>query len=553
MKKGFTKFLLLFTLGALAFVGCKEDDPVENNHTSRVPIFGVSPDEVELTRSGDLRVIFVTNETDEADWNATRPEADSWLTLTTDQNSNRITVYATANKGDVERTTEVTVFSGDNEATADYVSKFSVRQPAEGLWIEFDPISQTTILDNSGAAQTIGVTHNAESWDISIQEADLEWLNGVEKIDDASLKIAAMGYIGGNNRSARIVVTATSGFESIKREYTVFQEPGTAFATIKVPTLAQMQASDTKIHAVILNNLKIAEICLEYLYVGEYDEQRVTIYPMNGASQNLQAGIDVYSGGGIVWNVFTNKPSINGGNNNQNPNVSANVYYVEGRLSLTQPDEVQLAEATIEPLYFEDTRGDETFSYKLVKIGTNVMMAENLKATKWVDGTDIPFNQSFASWISSAGEKGLARWPFHDPAYGDKYGVQYNGYAIVANRMAPRGWRIPTKMDFDLLESYVTNDAYKLKAVNAGWDRGPIIENVDETDVTGFNCLPGGYFNPIGGDSNYEGRYGGYWTDTYSTTSTTFMYIMRLRNLNDGFNIETATMAVGYNIRLIRN
>ena len=77
----------------------------------------------------------------------------------------------------------------------------------------------------------------------------------------------------------------------------------------------------------------------------------------------------------------------------------------------------------------------------------------------------------------------------NDPVNGKKYGKLYNWYAVDDSRgLAPKGWHIPLKDEWDELEQFIGKDQItkKIKTKN---ERGkydpPYTDN-------GFSALPGG-------------------------------------------------------------
>ena len=106
------------------------------------------------------------------------------------------------------------------------------------------------------------------------------------------------------------------------------------------------------------------------------------------------------------------------------------------------------------------------------------------------------------------------------------YGALYNWYAVhnahglayfKRDGVQETGWRVPTKVDFDNLQSY--GGVYagsKLKEVGTAHWNSP---NSDATDSYGFKGLPGGYRYGINGAFSDMG-YRGYWfsQDTQNLT-----------------------------------
>jgi len=89
------------------------------------------------------------------------------------------------------------------------------------------------------------------------------------------------------------------------------------------------------------------------------------------------------------------------------------------------------------------TDGDNN-NYPVVEIGTQVWMAENLKTTKYNEGTDIPYKPEAADWIAMTSPAFC--WYNNDAAANKNiYGALYNWFAATDSRnIAPAGWHVPT-------------------------------------------------------------------------------------------------------------
>jgi uncharacterized protein (TIGR02145 family) len=139
--------------------------------------------------------------------------------------------------------------------------------------------------------------------------------------------------------------------------------------------------------------------------------------------------------------------------------------------------------------------------YKTVSIGSQVWMAENLKATKYLNGDPIGTTVSPASDISTESTPKY-QWPSNGSESNvSAYGRLYTWYAITDSRnVCPAGWRVPTNEEFTTLMTYLNGDDVaggKLKETGtAHW----ISPNTGATNETGFTALPGGY-------RGYEGLY----------------------------------------------
>jgi uncharacterized protein (TIGR02145 family) len=153
---------------------------------------------------------------------------------------------------------------------------------------------------------------------------------------------------------------------------------------------------------------------------------------------------------------------------------------------------------------FIDARDNET--YKWVKIGTQVWMAENLRATTYNDGTIIPNVTYHTTWKNLT--SGAYCWYDNDAAtYKATYGALYNWYAVKTGKLAPTGWHVPTDAEWTTLQKYLGLEAVAgghLKSTT-GWNSS----NTGADNSSGFSALPG----------DGVGYYGNWWSSTEYSSS----------------------------------
>ncbi len=160
----------------------------------------------------------------------------------------------------------------------------------------------------------------------------------------------------------------------------------------------------------------------------------------------------------------------------------------------------------------EDADGN---TYHTVTIGHQVWTVENLRTTKFNDGTPIPHVTDDAGW------KGLTTPGFcyyeNNPEHGKKYGALYNWYAASSDKIAPKGWRVPThEQQMALRDSLIANGynydgstegnkVAKSMAAKTDWvykptnegndpvpDIGTVGKNPETNNRSGFSALPTG-------------------------------------------------------------
>ena len=197
--------------------------------------------------------------------------------------------------------------------------------------------------------------------------------------------------------------------------------------------------------------------------------------------------------------------------------------------------------------------------YNTVTIGTQVWMAENLKTTKYNDGTAIPNITVDATW--AAATTGAYCDYSNTPANSTTYGRLYNWYAVDNNaatkvasnggkNVCPTGWHVPTDAEWTTLTTYLGGESVaggKLKETGTTHWASP---NTGATNETGFTALPGGnrYY-----DGTYDdiGNYGYWWSSTeYSTTDAwyRYMYYNNTNVVRNNFDKQN-----GFSVRCVRD
>ena len=74
----------------------------------------------------------------------------------------------------------------------------------------------------------------------------------------------------------------------------------------------------------------------------------------------------------------------------------------------------------------------------------------NLQVTQLIDGTPIEFADTKEKW-DECFEKKKPAYCIHPNDSSGEFGFLYNIYAIQSKKLAPEGWRIPTKVEMELL------------------------------------------------------------------------------------------------------
>jgi len=192
--------------------------------------------------------------------------------------------------------------------------------------------------------------------------------------------------------------------------------------------------------------------------------------------------------------------------------------------------------------------------YTMVTIGTQVWMAENLRVTRYNDGTSIPMVTDGAEWATLT-TPGYCWYDNDGATYKDTYGALYNWHAVNTGKLCPEGWHVPTDVEWATLNDYLGGDTIAggmLKATGTIEDSDGLwySPNTGATDEVGFSALPGGghYFNGVFG---WMGHYGTCWTSTENSSSHAWTRYMRYDSkslIRDQYDKK-----VGYSVRCIKD
>ncbi|MDR1830528.1 MAG: fibrobacter succinogenes major paralogous domain-containing protein [Candidatus Fibromonas sp.] len=142
---------------------------------------------------------------------------------------------------------------------------------------------------------------------------------------------------------------------------------------------------------------------------------------------------------------------------------------------------------------FTDPRDGKV--YRIVKIGDQVWMAENLNF-------DCPGSKCYDN----------------DPKNAEQYGRLYDWE--TANKVCPPGWHLPDYDEWQTLVDFAGGNEVAGKKLKAkkGWNK-----NGNGTDKFGFSALPGGYSD---GSFDYVGDYGYWWSASECDSDNAYYRMM---------------------------
>jgi uncharacterized protein (TIGR02145 family) len=167
----------------------------------------------------------------------------------------------------------------------------------------------------------------------------------------------------------------------------------------------------------------------------------------------------------------------------------------------------------------QDVEGN---TYKTVEIGNQTWMAENLKTTKYADGTPLEFGNTKTS------DKKYYFIYDNDPEYKEKYGLLYSWFGAINSNDAihyqkggqgvcPSGWHIPDKEEKDELISFLGGPAMAAgKLKESGFEHW-ISPNTDATNESDFSGRGAGIYTHLaemldGYGFASKNKFTAYWT-----------------------------------------
>jgi uncharacterized protein (TIGR02145 family) len=185
--------------------------------------------------------------------------------------------------------------------------------------------------------------------------------------------------------------------------------------------------------------------------------------------------------------------------------------------------------------------------YNTVKIGNQIWTAENLKTTKYVNGSDMINLTDNAAWATTGSPAYC--WYNNDISNKDKYGALYNWEAVRSGKLEPEGWHIPTEAEVETLLNYLGGydlAGGKLKETGTTYWTEP---NTGATNETGFSGRPGGRRAETGA-FQLAAYFGYIWT---TTPFDPYSYFLYLQYGSSNAHVTATWPASGLSIRLIKD
>jgi uncharacterized protein (TIGR02145 family) len=201
--------------------------------------------------------------------------------------------------------------------------------------------------------------------------------------------------------------------------------------------------------------------------------------------------------------------------------------------------------------------------YQTVSIGNQVWTVDNLRTTKYNDGSAIPLDESASTWYDTISKNCY----YENTANADsinKFGALYTWYAVNTGKLAPAGWHVPTDAEWDTLQNCLIAKGYnwdgtttenkiaKSLSAKTDWLPYPYTGSVGcdptQNDRSGFSALPGGY-RDFRGTFSYRGDHGFWW----SASERINAWMRSLGRDSRDLGRDRYGKSCGFSIRLVRD
>jgi len=199
------------------------------------------------------------------------------------------------------------------------------------------------------------------------------------------------------------------------------------------------------------------------------------------------------------------------------------------------------------PLVIGSIMDSEGNSYKVIQLGKQIWMGENLRSSRLSDNTYLEF------WGDEHIDNMVPAYSIYDQNYSFRqdYGFLYNFAAIETNKLCPVGFHVPGKDDWLALADYLGGVGIaggKLKEKGTFHWNSP---NTRATNESLMSIIPGGsrlsnnLFHLMGKEAHL-------WTSTSASPEEAFS--MLISNTHGQLNvIEYSLKTNAYSIRCMRN
>jgi uncharacterized protein (TIGR02145 family) len=285
---------------------------------------------------------------------------------------------------------------------------------------------------------------------------------------------------------------------------------------------------------------------------GVHNGQVITSTGVSGLLATLKTGAFSNGNGSLTYTI--SGTPLTSGTASFALNIGGKACVLTRTVSAAQTSGINFTSIGVPVGSFQNNMSDiDGNTYKTVQIGTQVWMAENLKVSKYNDGSTVPNVTEDSIWEYN--KTGASAYYNNDVANNVKYGKLYNWFAVSKTtnnnkNICPTGWHVPTDAEWTVLTDYLGGADVaggKMKEVGTTNWGSP---NTDATNISLFTGLPGG--NRRGGGSfDLAGELGVWWSATqYDSSSARYRYLMNYSSLVDS---SFDSKKKGLSVRCVRD
>jgi uncharacterized protein (TIGR02145 family) len=202
---------------------------------------------------------------------------------------------------------------------------------------------------------------------------------------------------------------------------------------------------------------------------------------------------------------------------------------------------------------YPDITDIDNNNYHIVKIGTQVWMEENLRTTRYNDGSLISNIKDGYDWEEATTG---AYCTYNNTSKADSistFGLLYNWYAVNTGKLAPTGWHVPSEADWNTLINYVGGGGIAGRRLKETGISHWLYPNSGASNDKRFTALPSGGRYAYASEFMGIGGICGFWsisTCPYNNllATTYFMYYNDSRCDWTYYSKQN-----GYSVRCIRD
>jgi uncharacterized protein (TIGR02145 family)/uncharacterized repeat protein (TIGR02059 family) len=277
----------------------------------------------------------------------------------------------------------------------------------------------------------------------------------------------------------------------------------------------------------------------------------ITLVTANSGGEIIDNGGGPISNKGVCWNTSPN-PSIADNHTDEGTGTSSFVSFITAltnnttfyvRAYATNSQGTGYGNELTFKTFTGTVKDIENNSYYTITIGTQIWMAQNLKTTRFNDGTPIPLVTD--TW-GSATTPAYCWYNNDQTGFKNTYGALYNWYTVETGKLCPNSWHVPRDDEGYTLINYLGGfDIAGGKIKETGFLHW-MSPNTGASNETGFTALPGGYRDWTFIDL-------GILCNLWTSTATNVALYMQIGYNSSSLYILSYSKGIGRSVRCIKD